>query len=78
MYAAQALASAAQTTFDAALQSYRDGVGSITAVTMAETQLLLAQNAKTDAYSNTLSAAATLALSAGTLGAAPQRITSPE
>jgi len=70
--AAQALASAARTTFDAALQSYRDGVGSITTVTTAETQLLLAQNATTDAYSNTLSAAATLALSAGALGAAPQ------
>jgi len=70
--AAQALVSAAQTTFDAALQSYRHGVGSITDVTTAETQLLLAENAATDAYSNVLSAAATLALSAGALGAAPQ------
>ena len=70
--AAQVLASAARTTFDAALQAYRHGVGSITAVTTAETQLLLAENAATDAYSAALSAAATLALSAGTLGAAPQ------
>ena len=70
--AAQALSAAAQTTFDAALQSYRHGVGSITAVTTAETQLLLAEDAATNVYSNALSAAATLALSAGTLGAAPQ------
>jgi outer membrane protein TolC len=70
--AAHALMSAAQTTFDAALQSYRHDVGTITAVTTAETQLLLAENAATDAYSNALSSAATLALSAGTLGAAPE------
>ena len=70
--AAEALASATRTTFDAALQSYRHGVGSITAVTNAETQMLLAENSATDAYNDALSAAATLALSAGTLGAAPQ------
>ena len=34
--------------------------------------LLLAQNASTDAYSAALSAAATLALAAGTLGGAPE------
>ena len=70
--AAKALASASRTTFDAALQAYRHDVGSITAVTTAETQLLLSENAASDAYSTALSAAATLALSAGTLGAAPQ------
>jgi outer membrane protein TolC len=70
--ASTALVEAAQTTFDAALAAYRNGVGSITAVTEAETQLLEAKNAATDAYSLALASAATLALSAGTLGVAPQ------
>jgi outer membrane protein len=69
--ASQSLVTAAQTTFDAALAAYRNGVGSITDLTLAESQLLQAQNASTDAYSTALSAAATLALSTGTLGAAP-------
>jgi outer membrane protein len=70
--ASTSLASAAQTTFDAALAAYRSGVGSITDVSLAESQLLQAKNASTDAYSTALSAAATLALAAGTLGAAPE------
>ena len=70
---ATALATVAQTTFDAALASYRDGVGSITAIMLAERQLLAAKNAKTGAYSTALSAAATLALAAGALGAAPSQ-----
>jgi outer membrane protein len=69
--ASTALAAAAQTTFDAALTAYRNGVGSITDVTLAERQLLVAKNAATDAYSTALSAAATLALAAGVLGSAP-------
>jgi outer membrane protein len=69
--AATALAAAAQTTFDAALAAYRNGVGSITDVAIAERQLLVAKNAATDAYSTALSAAATLALAAGALGSAP-------
>jgi outer membrane protein TolC len=69
--ASEALQSAAQTTFDAALAAYRSGVGSITDLTMAETQLLQARNATTDAYSTALSAAATLALATGALGQAP-------
>jgi outer membrane protein TolC len=69
--AATVLAAAAQTTFNAALAAYRNGVGSITDVTLAERQLLAAKNAATDAYSTALSAAATLALSAGTLGGPP-------
>jgi outer membrane protein len=67
--AATAVVSAAKTTFDAALAAYRSGVGSITDTTMAETQLLQARNASTDAYSTALSAAATLGLSTGSLGA---------
>lgn len=69
--ASNALVSAAQTTFNAALAAYRQGVGSITDLTLAESQLLQAKNAETDAYSNALSAAATLALSAGALTSAP-------
>ena len=70
--AAQELAAAAQTTFDAALTAYRSGVGSITDLTVAESQLSQAQDAATDAYSAALSAAATLAFSTGALGASPQ------
>jgi outer membrane protein TolC len=69
--ASTALAAAAQTTFDAALAAYRNGVGSISDVTTAERQLLAAKNAATDAYSTALSAAATLALATGLLGSAP-------
>jgi outer membrane protein TolC len=69
--ASEALRSAAQTTFDAALAAYRNGVGSITDLTLAQTQLLQARNATTDAYSTALSAAATLALATGALGQAP-------
>jgi outer membrane protein len=70
--ASQSLETAAQTTFDSALAAYRNGVGSITDLTLAETQLLQAKNATTDAYSTALSSAATLALSTGSLGAAPK------
>jgi outer membrane protein len=70
--AADAPASASQITFDAALEAYRNGVGSITDTTRSETALLEAQNASTDAYSATLSSAATLALAAGTLGTSPE------
>jgi outer membrane protein len=69
--AATALAAAAQTTFDSALAAYRNGVGSISDVTIAERQLLAAKNTATDAYSTALSAAATLALAAGSLGGPP-------
>lgn len=67
--AAMALVAAAQTTFNAALDSYRNGVGPITDVTLAERQLLVAENSATDAYSTALSSAATLALASGALGA---------
>jgi outer membrane protein TolC len=70
--ASTALVAAAQTTFNAALAAYRNGVGTISDVTTAERQLLQGKNARTDAYSNALSSAATLALSAGVLGSAPR------
>jgi outer membrane protein len=70
--ASNALAAAAQTTFDSALASYRNRVGSITDVNISQSQLLQARNASTDAYSMALSAAATLALATGALGSAPR------
>ena len=70
--ASNALAAAAQTTFDSALASFRNRVGSITDVNIAQTQLLQARNASTDAYSTALSAAATLALATGALGGPPR------
>ena len=62
---------AAQTNYDAALDAYRSGVGSITTVLEARTQLLVAKTASIDAYSQALSSAATLALATGSLGSAP-------
>lgn len=69
--ASTALSSAAQTTFNATLAAFRSGVGPITDAISAQTALLQARNASTDAYSTALAAAATLALSTGSLGAAP-------
>jgi len=69
--AAGKLVQAAQTTFDAALAAYRKGLGSITEVSLAENQLLLACNALGDAHSAALTAAATLALATGELGGPP-------
>ena len=66
--ASRVLVDAAKTTYDAAFGAYRNGVGTITAVAVAQAELLAADNASSDAYSASLSAAATLALAAGTLG----------
>ena len=68
MTAATALVTAAQTNFDAALTAYRSGVGDITAMTAAQTALLQAQLARTDAWHAAATAAATLAFATGTLG----------
>jgi outer membrane protein TolC len=70
--ASEALTKASQTTFDAALEAYRSGVGSITDLTVAESQLFQAKNAASDAYSTALSAAATLGLATGMLGSSPE------
>lgn len=66
--AAKGLVDASQTTYDAALDAYKHGVGSITDVLLAQNQLYIAQNARADSYSVTLSAAATLALATGAMG----------
>ena len=70
--AAGALLKASQITYDAALAAYRQGVGSSTDILTAEQRLLAARDAVTNAYSTSLSAAATLALATGSLGAAPR------
>lgn len=69
--AAKTLLEAAQTTFDAALTAYRNGLGSAPETLVAERQLLEARNACADAYSGALAAAATLALATGALGESP-------
>ncbi|KAB0638605.1 TolC family protein, partial [Burkholderia territorii] len=68
--AAKALVDAAQTSYDAALTAYRNGVGSVTDATIAQSQLLAARNAEVDSYAGALSAAAALALATGTIGTA--------
>jgi len=69
--ASKAVETAARTTYDAAFDAYRHGVGTVTAVTVAATQLLQASDATTDAYNGALAAAATLAFATGALGSAP-------
>jgi outer membrane protein TolC len=70
--AAAVLRATAQTSFDAALDSYKQGVGTITAAVEAETHLFEAKLAEADAYISTLSAAATLTYVTGQLGSAPR------
>lgn len=65
--AATAMVKASELTFDAALTAYQSGAGSITDVMLAETQLLQAKIASTEAHSASLSAAATLALATGSM-----------
>ena len=70
--AAAVLKSSAQTSYDAALDSYKQGVGTVTTAVEAETRLFEAELAESDAYNSALSAAATLAFATGTLGTAPK------
>ena len=70
--ASTALETAARTTFDAAFDAYRHGVGTITAAIDASTQRLQAEDAATQTHSAALSAAVTLALATGALGSAPR------
>lgn len=69
--AAEELRAAAQIAFDAALAAYRNQVGSSTEILLAERQLLEARILSSGAYHAALTAAATLALATGSLGAAP-------
>jgi outer membrane protein len=67
--ACRTLEMAARTTFDAARAACRNGGGSITGLTVAETQLPRPYDTAAGAYSTALSSAATLASRA--LGSAP-------
>ena len=62
--AAVALLKAARVT-DAASAAYRNGVGSLTDATLAQSQMLAAQNAYADSIANARSAAAVLAVATG-------------
>ena len=63
--AAVALLKAARVTYDAASAAYRNGVGSLTDATLAQSQMLVAQNAYADSIANARSAAAVLAVATG-------------
>lgn len=69
--AATKLEAAAQTSFDAAFAAYRSRVGSITPATLAQSGLVDAQLARSDAYYAALIAAASLGFATGALGQAP-------
>lgn len=70
--AAQTLQATAALTHDAALDAYRHGVGTITAVLLADTQRAQAGQALADARAAAQSAAVTLAFATGALGEAPR------
>ena len=65
--AARALTSAAATTYDAAFQSYKSGIATVTDATAADTGLLDARVAQADAHAAALVAAATVAFALGAM-----------
>ncbi|MCS0501942.1 TolC family protein [Ancylobacter mangrovi] len=65
--AATALTKAASTTYDAALAAYRNGVGTVTAATAADSGLLDAREALADAHAAALIGAANLAFVVGAM-----------
>jgi len=65
--AATELTNAAQTTYDAALDYYKNGLGTLADVSIAQTGLLQARLSKATAHSDSLIAAATIAFATGTL-----------
>jgi outer membrane protein len=70
--AASVSRTAAQTSYDAARDSYKQGVGTVTAAIEAQTHLFEAELTEADAYTSALSAAVTLAFATGQLGSAPR------
>ncbi|MBB2200830.1 TolC family protein [Gluconacetobacter tumulisoli] len=62
------LQTAAQTSFDAALSAFHNGMGSVTQATLAQSGLIDAQLQRSDAYYAALIAASSLAFAAGALG----------
>lgn len=77
--AATELTIAAEVTYDAALQSYRSGVGTITDATAADSGLLDARQSLSDAHAAALVAASTLAFALGNLTSqeSPSRTSGP-
>ena len=65
--AASKLTDAAAVTYDAALDAYRNGLGTVTAATAADSGLLDARQARADAHAASLIAAANLAFVLGTM-----------
>ncbi|MBB3773515.1 outer membrane protein TolC [Angulomicrobium tetraedrale] len=65
--AATALTSAASTTYDAALEAYKNGVGTVTVATAADSGLLDARQAQADAHAAALVGAANLAFVVGAM-----------
>jgi outer membrane protein len=69
--ASAVLVDASQTGYDAALEAYKHGVGTVTAVLTAQTALLQAQLSFDESESATQTAAVTLAFARGQLGGVP-------
>ena len=65
--AATALVNAAQTNYDAALDYYKNGLGTLADISVAQTGLLKAQYARAQVLSDSFSAAATMAFATGQL-----------
>ncbi len=65
--AASKLTDAAAITYDAALDAYRNGLGTVTAATVADSGLLDARQARADAHAASLVAAANLAFVLGAM-----------
>ena len=65
--AASALTDAAAVTYDAALSAYKAGVGNISVATAADSGLLVARQARSDAHAASLAAAANLAFVLGAM-----------
>ena len=69
--AANALSSAAHTSYDAALRSYKQGVGTYTDLATEENAVVQAETQVEDARASAHTAAAALAFAMGTIGAQP-------
>ncbi|KAG1081512.1 hypothetical protein G6F40_015463 [Rhizopus arrhizus] len=59
--------------YAAALAAYKNGVGSLTDATLAQSQMLIAQNAYADSIANARSAAAVLAVATGRVSLLDER-----
>lgn len=68
---ASELTETASVTYEASFDAYQNGLGTITDITIADSGLLDARQARADANAPSLIAAATLAFSLGSLTQAP-------